>query len=408
MVGGHAENYNNNNNNNNNTKKKKAQNRWSRPKRKYKNKQRDINLKIRKRYRQAGLPASFSGAGALRGALATKSLDVRRALLGEQSYTLHRPVVRRFPRRKVIVSGPFDQFQCDLVDCSSYKQQNEGTRFLLCTIDVFSRFAWVRTLKTKTGKEVTRAFVTVLDEAGRAPLYVQCDKGREFRSSAFEGECHRRGIKVFSTENDDIKACIVERFQQTLQSMIHRYFTATRGRRFLEVLPLLVKTYNRTVHRSIGMAPADVRPDNYEVVWQRLYLQGDKKKSKGKNKTSAGRRPPSLSVDDHVRMSGARRQFAKGYLAGWSREIYRVSAVLQTNPVTYRVSDGAGDMIKGSFYERELQMVEPPEVYDVERILDSRTRGGKREFLVKWLGYPSSFNSWETRILDVPPARPPS
>ena len=94
MVGGRAENYNNNNNNNNNTKKKKAQNRWSRPKRKYKNKQRDINLKIRKRYRQAGLPASFSGAGALRGALATKSLDVRRALLGEQSYTLHRPVVR--------------------------------------------------------------------------------------------------------------------------------------------------------------------------------------------------------------------------------------------------------------------------------------------------------------------------
>ena len=105
---------------------------------------------------------------------------------------------------------PLCQFQCDLVDVGTYKKDNDGVRFLLCAVDVFSRYAWARPLARKTGKEVSEAFEDILAEAGRDPLHVQTDKGKEFRTSAFEGMVKHWGIEVFSTENDDIKASLVE------------------------------------------------------------------------------------------------------------------------------------------------------------------------------------------------------
>ena len=213
---------------------------------------------LRSPYRRLGQPGAYSGSEVFLKAINVKrahSKDgVRRVLQGEPSYTLHRPVRRKFPRRKTIFSGPFDQCQCDLVDVSAYKKENDGVRFLLCAVDVVSKYAWVRALKEKTGKEVSQAFEDILHEAGRDPLHVQTDKGKEFRTSAFEGVAKRRGIEVFSSENNYIKASPVERFQQTLQNIMHHHFTSSRSRSFLKVLPEMVLTYNTTYHCAIGMA----------------------------------------------------------------------------------------------------------------------------------------------------------
>ena len=360
---------------------------------------------LRKRYREVGLPGSYRGAGDLARALGggkKKRKAIESALRGEQAYTLHRPVVRRFARRKVRVGGPFDQWQADLVDCSAYKSDNAGVRFLLCIIDVFSKMAWVRALKTKTGREVAGAFEGVLrDEAPKAPLRLQTDKGSEFRAREFKDVARRWGIDLFSTENEDIKACIVERFQRTLQTMIHRYFTAERTRSFVDVLPAMLKTYNTTRHGATGMAPADVRPHHTEDIYNRLY------------RNFAEDRPApeeaGLRVGDSVRISKARVTFEKGYLPSWSREIFTVTAVLRTTPRTYRLADDSGEAIRGAFYGKELQRVDRPDYWDVEAVLDTRRRkGGKREYLVKWAGYPASFNSWEVDIIgpDAGPSPP--
>ena len=76
-------------------------------------------------------------------------------LSGQDAYTLHRPATRRFPRRKTIVQGPGVQLQADLMNVSSHAAQNDDTRFLLTTVDAFSRFARVVPLRDKGGKEVT-------------------------------------------------------------------------------------------------------------------------------------------------------------------------------------------------------------------------------------------------------------
>ena len=275
---------------------------------------------IQKCYRQPGLPGSLASISALRRALLPERLDVSRALAGEENYTLHRPIRYRFPRRPSVVAGPGQQLQCDLVDCSAYKKHNAGTRFLFCCIDVFSKYAWVRTLQSKRGKETAATMEDILKEMDKSPLSVQSDKGSEMRATAFQRVLQKRGIHFFTSENDDIKASIVERFQKTLQNMIHRHMTATRSHAFVDILPALMRTYNGTYHSAIGMAPMDVDGDNTEHVWLRLY--GPDRKERVKKMTDGKGR---LTLGNHVRISKARRPFAKA--GQWSKEIFLVTTI---------------------------------------------------------------------------------
>ena len=63
-------------------------------------------------------------------------------------------------------------------------------------------------------------------------------------------------------------------------------------------------------------------------------------------------------------------------------------------PVVSGLTDLAGEKILGTFYEAELQKVKAPETYKIEKVLRTRGKGSRKQYLVKWMGYPESFNSW--------------
>jgi len=165
---------------------------------------------------------------------------------------------------------------------------------------------------------------------------------------------------------------------------MYRYFTYANTRRYLDVLDELVYSYNNTRHRSIGMAPYEVNKDNEHVVRARLYPL----------------KPKSFKwkyvVGDRVRIAMQRQPFRKGYLGQWSEEIFEIATRLPTIPVTYELRDLAVKTIKGRFYEPEIQKVlkSDDEHYDIERIVKTRKRNGKIQYLVSWKGYPSKFDSW--------------
>ena len=73
-----------------------------------------------------------------------------------------------------------------------------------------------------------------------------------------------------------------------------------------------------------------------------------------------------------------------------------VDQILKTKPVQVKVRDYNGELIKGSFYLSELQVVDKPEEYLVEKVLQSKTVGKRKMYLVKWVGYPNEMNSWVT------------
>ena len=114
---------------------------------------------------------------------------------------------------------------------------------------MFSKHAWVEPIKNKTGQVVTAAFEKILKQ-GRTPINLQSDDGKEFFNKTFKGLLTRKGIHQFSTSGDT-KASVVERFNRTLKQRLYRYFTVKNTLSFVPVLLSLVKSYNRSYHRSI-------------------------------------------------------------------------------------------------------------------------------------------------------------
>ena len=201
---------------------------------------------------------------------------------------------------------------------------------------------------------------------------LQTDRRMEFLNKSVQALLRKRGVHHFSTHHAETKASIVERFNRTLKTRMWRYFTKVQTWRYIDVLPDLVRTYNDTRHRSIGMAPSQVNAKNQEKVWQRLYGHD-------------GKGVPKLNVSDRVRVSKYKGTFEKGYETNWSEEVFTVHEVHPSEPPVYRLRDDLGDVLDGAFYELELQKVSVPDdkVYRVESVLQRRKVGGRTEALVK-------------------------
>lgn len=326
-------------------------------------------------------PASFGGIDKLYQAVKPKfsKQEVKDWLSGQESFTLHKNVRHTFKRNRIQVSTLGEQFQADLNDMRHLARYNDHYNYILTVIDVFSRYAWAFPLKNKTPEEVIRVFKLIFKES--VPLKIQTDKGGEFFNAKVKRFLATQHITLFSTHDDVVKAAMVERLNRTLKVRMHRYFTHANSRRYLDVLPSLMHSYNHTKHSAIHMAPADVNEYNTLKVWHQLHPKTFTKKA-------------ALSVGDHVRISRTKMRFEKGYEANFSRELFIITRVLRPSQPLYRIKDLNGEPIKGTFYQDQLQKVTRPETYHIEKVLKKRTVHRKRQLFVKWLGYSDTFNSW--------------
>ena len=268
---------------------------------------------------------SYGGVDRLRRAARTSENTARQWLCEQDTYTLHKPVRYRFKRRHVVVGGQNQQWQADLVDVSNLKKHNDGTKFLLTVIDVFSKQAWCIPLKNKAAVSVMNTFKQLLVKV--IPVILQTDKGTEFFNRSLHNLLKEHGIQHFSTHNEETKASVVERFNRTLKTRMWRYFTKHQTLTYIDKLPAFLHLYNNTYHRSIAMTPYQVNSANQEVVWQRLY-GGEASEVK-----------PKLQVGDSVRISKIKRRFKKGYLPNWTEEIFSILKVHRSNPPVYRLSE---------------------------------------------------------------------
>ena len=105
--------------------------------------------------------------------------QIKEWLMKQDTYTLHKPVRRNFKRNRVIVGDIDQQWQMDLADMQSMQKLNDGYRYLLVCIDVFSKYAWVVPLKNKTGPSLANVFKVILS-SGRKPEKIMTDQGTEF------------------------------------------------------------------------------------------------------------------------------------------------------------------------------------------------------------------------------------
>ena len=99
---------------------------------------------------------------------------------------LHKPVIRKIKKRKVYSSFRDNVSGADLADMQLLSKSDKRFRFLLCVIDVFSKYAWVVSLKDKKGISIINAFQIILKEFKRKPNEIWVDKGSEFYNNSFK------------------------------------------------------------------------------------------------------------------------------------------------------------------------------------------------------------------------------
>ena len=88
---------------------------------------------------------------------------------------------------------------------------NKVFRFLLCVIDIFSKYAWVVPLKDKKGISIVNAFQKILKESDRKPNKIWVDKGSEFYNNSFKKWLKDNDIEMYSIHNEG-KSVVGERF----------------------------------------------------------------------------------------------------------------------------------------------------------------------------------------------------
>ena len=138
------------------------------------------------------------------------------------------------------------------------------------------------------------------------------------------------------------------------------------------------------------MSPIDVTNKNEDIVFRNLYgydnvleLLNTKKKLKSE-----------IKVGDKVRKVYNMKAFDRGYYPNWTDEIFTVEKTIKgDNQLVFRVKDYSGNQIEQKFYPEELQKI-TENLHRIEKIIKTRKYRGRKEYYVKWLNYPESYNSW--------------
>lgn len=276
--------------------------------------------------------------------------DVGKFLAKQSTYTRHRLGYVNFQRRRFFTAFTDYCWQLDLMDIRSLSRQNNGVKFLLCIIDTFSKYVWVKSLKSKNSAEIVQAFQSVLKESGRIPLTLFSDKGTEFVNKDFKQLTDKRGIIFYQAQDADVKAGIAERVIRTIKSRLYKYMYSKGTSRYIEALPDIVSSYNDSMHRSIGMAPSAVTPEKEAAIFKRLFPNyGNGKKMQ-----------PRFQLNDEVRIQMERGPFTKSYLPRYSEEVFVITRIIRDDPPVYKLrSKSNNEEILGSFYNDELVLTLP-------------------------------------------------
>jgi transposase InsO family protein len=144
-------------------------------------------------YYEASEPGSYGGVRALARYCGMLVKTVKGWLETQDPYTLHKPVVKKFPRRKTFSKGIDDLFQADLADMRNLASNNDGNSYILTCIDVFSRYAFAVPVKDKRGSTVAAAFEKIFAE--RVPNMLQTDRGTEFYNVRVQELFKKNGVR---------------------------------------------------------------------------------------------------------------------------------------------------------------------------------------------------------------------
>ena len=167
---------------------------------------------------------------------------------------LRKPVIKKFKRRKVYARFKDNIWAEDLAEMESFSSKNKNVKYLLCVIDVFTNYAWVKPSKDKKSKPVLNAFIEIVNESNRKPNKLWVDQGKEFYNKLMQESLDNNGILMYSTHNEG-NSVIAEKFIKTLKVKIYKKRTANDNKSYFPYSNKLIDQYNNTYYHSINKKP---------------------------------------------------------------------------------------------------------------------------------------------------------
>ena len=227
------------------------------------------------------------------------------------SEELNKPVINKFPRKKIIVNYIDEIHSCDVVDMVKYSRVNRGYKYIFTNIDIFSEYSWSFSSKTKTIKEIKSCFQKIFQE--RKPSHIWSDKESTFFSKEMLKFFEDNNVKIYYTFSN-LKAVVIERFNRSLRELMMKKFVKSNNTVWYNILPELIKTYNNRYYRTIKIKPINVNKTNEKYIKINFYTYDVTNKK------------PRYKINDLVRISLKRRQLFDKPTDNikWSEELFKI------------------------------------------------------------------------------------
>ena len=258
------------------------------------------------------------------------------------SQELNKPTINKFPRQKVIVNHINEIHSTDLVDMTQYSKINKNYKYIFTNVDVFSKIAYAYPIKSKKIQDIKPCFEKIFKN--NKPKYIWSDKEPAFLSKDIQQFFKDNNVNIYHT-NSHLKAVVIERFSRSLRELMMKEFVKNNNTVWYNILPKLIKIYNNRYHSTIKMKPIQVNKSNEKNIKENIYTY---------NRTSKN---PKFKINDLVRISLKRRDLfdkPSGNIK-WSEELFKIHLINRSNVISYKIKDLNGEIIKGIFYEKELQ-----------------------------------------------------
>ena len=305
---------------------------------------------------------------------------IRKSLQGVSSYSLHRERKKPRKRNPFFILKKRQQVQIDLLDISALSEFNNGTKFLFCGIDMFSKLAFIAPMRDKTAKSAKQAILQMLQLFGERPREILSDRGTEFKNQTIKELMQEKNITHRFT-NSEVKCGGVERFNKTIQGKIYKHLTQSKTRKYINILPELLDSYNNTYHSTIKITPFQAEEERFgEFVRGQLYSFYSRGSKFQQNR--------KFSIGDHVRISRAKSNFQRSYGQIQKHEIFEIVSFNTHLPIPmyFIKSLYDGEEIIGGFYDSELVKVDCLRMKVLKRKDSS--------ILVQWSEDPLKPTSW--------------
>jgi hypothetical protein len=234
--------------------------------------------------------------------------------------------------------GPNVSWQMDLLDMQKYSKWNNGYKWILIVIDIFSRKAFAEALKDKTTERIEKALSKILGDSLKLPLVITSDKGGEFKGKVKKlldyTDIYHRTAEI----GDHHILGIVDRFSKTIKNIIAKVMTHNDNNEWINNLETIISKYNDTPHSSI----CNFTPNEAEIYDENIReCMNEKDEPKDK-----------LKIGDFVRIKLKKNIFNKGYEQTYSNKTYEIVDKIGH---TYTLDDGTEKR------EFDLQMVKQKE-----------------------------------------------